>query len=65
MLESGYLCFLLLPDMLSDLIKPTNFPLRPGESIMELLKEPGKRVIPAQKLTSDHILSSVCLWSHE
>ncbi|KAK6311098.1 hypothetical protein J4Q44_G00191530 [Coregonus suidteri] len=34
---------------------------RPGESIMELLKEPGKRVIPAQKLTSDHILSSVCV----
>ncbi|CDQ92009.1 unnamed protein product, partial [Oncorhynchus mykiss] len=34
---------------------------RPGESIMDLLKEPAKRVIPAQKLTSDHILSSVCV----
>ncbi|XP_055766804.1 dol-P-Man:Man(5)GlcNAc(2)-PP-Dol alpha-1,3-mannosyltransferase-like [Salvelinus fontinalis] len=29
---------------------------RPGESIMELLKEPGKRVIPAQKLTSDQMV---------
>ncbi|XP_041698497.1 dol-P-Man:Man(5)GlcNAc(2)-PP-Dol alpha-1,3-mannosyltransferase [Coregonus clupeaformis] len=29
---------------------------RPGESIMELLKEPGKRVIPAQKLTSDQLV---------
>ncbi len=29
---------------------------RPGESIFELLKEPGKRKIPAQKATVDHIL---------
>ncbi|XP_041752650.1 dol-P-Man:Man(5)GlcNAc(2)-PP-Dol alpha-1,3-mannosyltransferase [Coregonus clupeaformis] len=29
---------------------------RPGESIMELLKEPGKRVILAQKLTSDQMV---------
>ncbi|XP_021469661.1 dol-P-Man:Man(5)GlcNAc(2)-PP-Dol alpha-1,3-mannosyltransferase [Oncorhynchus mykiss] len=29
---------------------------RPGESIMDLLKEPAKRVIPAQKLTSDQMV---------
>ncbi|KAF7662721.1 hypothetical protein LDENG_00227580 [Lucifuga dentata] len=29
---------------------------RPGESILELLQEPGKRKIPAQKTTVDHIL---------
>uniref|UniRef100_A0A8C7JPI7 Dol-P-Man:Man(5)GlcNAc(2)-PP-Dol alpha-1,3-mannosyltransferase n=1 Tax=Oncorhynchus kisutch TaxID=8019 RepID=A0A8C7JPI7_ONCKI len=34
---------------------------RPEESIMELLKEPDKRVLLAQKLTSDHILSSMVL----
>uniref|UniRef100_A0A673YSQ9 Dol-P-Man:Man(5)GlcNAc(2)-PP-Dol alpha-1,3-mannosyltransferase n=1 Tax=Salmo trutta TaxID=8032 RepID=A0A673YSQ9_SALTR len=34
---------------------------RPEESIIELLKEPGKRVLLAQKLTSDHILSSMVL----
>ncbi|XP_062337248.1 dol-P-Man:Man(5)GlcNAc(2)-PP-Dol alpha-1,3-mannosyltransferase [Osmerus eperlanus] len=29
---------------------------RPGESILELLKEPGKRIVPAQKLTADQMV---------
>lgn len=29
---------------------------RPGENILEILKEPSKRKIPAQKNTVDHIL---------
>lgn len=29
---------------------------RPGESVFDLLKEPGKRRIPPQKTTVDHIL---------
>lgn len=33
-------------------------PSSPGESIFELLKEPGKRKIPPQKSTVDHILLS-------
>lgn len=29
---------------------------RPGESILELLKEPGKRIFPAQKLNADQMV---------
>ncbi|KAJ8011584.1 hypothetical protein DPEC_G00059770 [Dallia pectoralis] len=32
---------------------------RPGDSVLDLLKEPGKRVLPAQALSSDHILLSI------